>query len=767
MTVQVWGSAVALVLSAVLLGQALHVLGLRCRAAGPAVGLGALIIIAAVAIKLPGRSATAAVVLLVVVLAAVVVVAGGIRASGAPPAISWLVAGATLLIAGFGAAIPFIANGQVGVPGVSLDNDTANHLTFAQSLQSPIVGTRYVPHTGYPFGPHSLADAVASGLGVRLDAAFTALLIAIVLITALVGAASLPGDRAWKKPIAGVLAALLYLAAAYYAEGSFKELLMGVFVLAAVLHTERLRADWRAGAARRWLGLLPLSILGAAAIYTYSYVALAWFGLTLVIWVLAEVAMAPALLRQWRARVSDLLVPALIAGGVLVVLLAPNLGRIITFAGELGTSPSGSGAIATSNLGNLAYALSPYEAMGLWNAPDFRLRPAVQFHTGELAAAGVAVLLFGLVWSIRRRELILPAAVAACGLIWWRASHGQSPYVSAKALTIASPVIAVTSVRGLLRVPVPALSRWTGGARLVAAAAFVTAAGYCSYLALRDEPVWASESTNELVTLSRYTQNQPVLFLGATDYADWIFSASDLSAMAPTSISLAQGRPRPTKVNAYGTAYDFDSVTSDTINRFTWFITTNTTYASQPPAGVTLVRRLPMYELWRRTGTIAPRDALDPSGQPGAVLKCNTVAGRRLSRQAGVAAVMTKPVLTGLSTVAPGGHVVTQLRLPPGTWNLSLQYESPIRVEVIAGDRRWRMPAYDDRPGPFFAVGSVVSTGTPIPLEVKSVRPSVLTGPILVSQLYQLAAVSSPDARTLVPMSKACGRYVDWFRLGT
>ena len=66
-----------------------------------------------------------------------------------------------------------------------------------------------------------------------------------MLVTALVGAAALPGDRAWKKPIAGVLAALLYLMAAYYAEGAFKELLMGMFLLAIVLQAERLRVDWR------------------------------------------------------------------------------------------------------------------------------------------------------------------------------------------------------------------------------------------------------------------------------------------------------------------------------------------------------------------------------------------------------------------------------------------------------------------------------------------------------------------------------------------
>src|SRR6185312_7422968 len=102
------------------------------------------------------------------------------------------------------------------------------------------------------------------------------------------------------------------------------------------------------------------------------------------------------------------------------------------------------------------------------------------------------------------------------------------------------------------------------------------AAAYSSYLVLRDEPVWAPESTNELVTLSSYTRDQPLLFLGASDYADWIFSESKMSAIAPNAISMGLAALQPSKGNAYGTAYDFDSVSSDTINRFTWFITPNT-----------------------------------------------------------------------------------------------------------------------------------------------------------------------------------------------
>ncbi|MBV9817458.1 MAG: hypothetical protein JOZ07_03810 [Solirubrobacterales bacterium] len=760
MTLQAWGSAALLVLGSIVVGQALNLLGLRCRAAGPAVGLSALIVLAAVSIKLPGRAVTAASVLLVVALAALVVVIRGRRASR--PATAAIL---TLPIVGFGAAIPFIANGRTGLLGVSLDNDTANHLEYAQSLRQPAVAARYGVSPGYPLGPHSLADAVATGLGVRLDLAFVGLLVATVLITGLVGAASLPGVSSWCKPIAGVLAALLYLPAAYYAEASFKELLLGVMLLGIVLHVEELRVGWTATGRDRWLGLIALSVLCAAAIYTYSYPALAWIGVTLALWAAAELVTHLGWLRQWRPRLLDLGPPAALAGMILLVLLVPTLGGVVTFARSVGVSPSASGVIAASSLGNLAGPLSPYEALGIWNQTDFRFAPANLFHAGELSALALAVLVVGVLWSIRRRELILPAAVAACAFVFWRSNQGQSPYVAAKALVIGGPVVGVAQSRALLGFPAFRAPRWIAAGRLAVMVGFLVAAMHSSYDALRSEPVWAPESTRELLALGKRTRGQSLLFLGASDYADWIFSDSDMSALSPDSVSMAQAIPRPNKPPTYATALDFDNVDPSSINRFDWVITTNTTYASQPPPGVRLVRRLRMYELWRRVGQIAPRETIEPSGAPGAVLSCRVPAERQLSRQRGIAAVMAAPAVAAVPAVGPAGTVSSVLKLRAGTWNLSLQYASDEPLRVSAGGRGWPMPAYNDRPGPFFAVGSVASTGAPLTVTVHEQQPSALTGPNLISQPGAVAAVPDPDPRRLIPLRRACGRYVDWFQL--
>lgn len=759
MTFQAWGAAAAIVAASLLLGAAANRVGVRCRAAAPAVGFSLLILLSSVAIKLPGDAGTAAAALLAALLVAAAILVWRRRRIRFP--------GTTLAVvglAGFGAAIPFIANGRVGLLGVSLDNDTASHLEYAEGLRSAITRSLYGVPSGYPLGPHSLADALSTGLGVRLDLAFTGVLIATVIITALVAASALRFESWWKRILAGALGSLIYLVAAYYAEGSFKEPIMGVLLLAMVLQLEEVLRSWRSRSSGRLIALVPVAVLVGAMVYVYGYLGLAWPVLALAIWLLAEAVARPSRVRRWREELRDLLPPVLLAGAALLLILLPNAGRILSLISTFGISPSSTGAITTSNMGNLAYPLSPYEALGLWNNIDFRLLPPNLFLAGQLSALAAGVLAFGLAWSVIRRELLLPAAVAACALIYWRSSHGQSPYVTAKALAIAGPVVAVTEVRGLLGSSIRPLSWRLAVPRSAVAALFLFLAAHSSYSALANEPVWTPESTSELLTLDKLTRGQPVLFLGATDYADWLFHDSQMSALAPDSISLEHAGPRPTKLNTYATALDFDSINPANINQFPWVITTNTDYASQPPAGFRLVKQLPMYQAWARVGSVAARGAIDPVGAPGAVLNCRTRAGRALSRSPGTAAVMTPPVSRTLGATGPGGVISTSMKIPAGRWQLSMQYTSAVDLQVSVEGRRWSMPAYLDRPGPVFAVGSITSVGNPVTLTIRADRPSAMTGDALFAQVSALYAVHLPDTRTLIPLRRSCGRYIDWYR---
>lgn len=760
-TLQVWGSAAALVLASILLGRALAILSGGLRLAAPAFGMAVLIIVADVAIRLPGTATTATILLLLLLVGAAVLV---IRSKPGRPSLVPLI---VVPLAALGAAIPFIANGRMGLLGVSLDNDTEAHLIYAQSLGSSATRRIYAVPSGYPLGPHSLAATLSGGLGIRMDYAFTGLLIAGVIVTALVASEALWKASAWKRVATGVVAALFYLVAAYYAEAAFKEQLLALLLLAFVLHLEEVVRIWPSGLLSRCRVLIPAPVMIAAAVYIYSYLAVGWFALTIALWVAVELVARPARLRAVRRLDRQAVVLFLAAAGALVLLLAPNAGRVISFFTEVGVSPSGTGAIPTSNTGNLPSPLSPYEALGIWTTPDFRFLPGNLFHAGELGAFALAILVLGIAWSIARREFLLPAAVVACALIYWRASHGQSSYVSAKALVIAGPVVAVTGMRGLLG-PIPAdTGVWLRWSRLVAAVAFVGLALYSSYDALRDEPVWPAQSTDELLSLANLTRGQTVLFLGNTDYAEWLFHDSSMSALAPTSTSLDQAVARTTKPAVYAKAIDWDTVDPADLNKFDWVVTTNTTYSSQAPAAFRLVRQLPMYQLWKRVGTVVPREVIEPPGAPGAVLNCKVRADRLLSRQHGIAAVMPTPVLPSMAVTAiPGGGVVpVGLGNLRGRWQLSMQYESAAKIQVYVGDKHWTMPAYLDRPGPWFNVGTFTSNGTPTIVTLAADKPSAIAGPTLNALIYGLVATPVPDTRQVVPLSKACGRYVDWYRL--
>lgn len=769
MIAQVGGSAAAIVAASLLLGYAANALGLRCRAAAPAVGLGLSIIVSYVVIRITGEGTPPAAVLLALMVGAAVVLAVRLRASrarrsrrdGVGGLVGTVGAGAVALA---GASLPFLANGRVGLLGVSLDNDTANHLIWTQALRS--AATRHVwglPNY-YPLGPHSLVAAVSTGIGARLDAGLDGLLVAGVILTALLGANAL-GDAAWwKRIVSGALASLLYLVAAYYAEAAFKEQLLGLLLLAFVLQLEQTRREWAPGLRARAALLAPAAVVAAAMFYVFGYPAIPWLALTLAIWLIAEVLVGRIPPRVWIDHARRLAPAAGIGLLVLVLLLVPVIQRNIRLYNVFGASPSGTGAITTSNVGNLAHQLPFLEALGIWNNPDFRFSPPNPFHAGELAAFALAVLIFGLLVSMSRRELVLPAAVVACGIIAWRAGHGQSPYVAAKALVIAGPVIAIAGMRGLLY-PLPGLGFWLSVLRLAALVAFLVFAFHSSYQALRNEPVWPSESTKELLALGRITRGETLLDLVNTDYAQWLFNDSYMSSIAADTPNLAQAAPRPGKPFVYGRATDFDSISDQSLGTFQWAVTTNSPYASQPPSAYRLVRTLPMYQLWRRVGQIAPRRIIEKPGAPGAVLDCHTPGGRAISRARGVAAVMPAPIFRPLGYIGPGASLQTKLTLPPGMWELSLQYLSGVALHISGGGERWSMPAYLDRPGPWFAMGTIEGTGSPITLTLHADQPESFSGPALGAQPTGVAATRLPDTRTLVPLRRACGRYVDWYRV--
>jgi hypothetical protein len=766
MLLQAYGAALVIIFASVVLGHAICSLciGDRRAWAAPAVGLVSLIILSAAAIKLPGHATTA-----VVIVAAVLVAAAALlvrrRLLRVPRA--GLVVSALPVLA---ASLPFVASGRVGLLGVGLNNDTQTHLLLAEALRSSKMAALWGTGNGYPLGPHSLVATVGTAAGFPLDMVFTGLLVAIVPITALVAAGVLPQAALWRRAIVGLMCSIPYLFAAYYAEGAFKEMIMAALLLAFVVHLSQVGPEWReARGTARWRLLVPAVLLAAGAVYTYSYVGMAWFGLSIALWAAAVLAGRPTVLRGWLSSQRLSAEAGWIAGAAALaaVVILPVAGQTISFFRAVGASASGSGAIPAGALGNLIGRLSPYEMLGIWTSADFRRTPADVFHAGELSAFALAVLIYGFLWSLRRGKLLLPAAAAACLLIWWRADRTQSPYVSAKALVIAAPLMMALALRALLTPRRGSLSVRALG--LTVAALFCAFAAYSSYQVLRNEPVEAPEAGNELAAFHSRIGDSAVLFLGDDDYAPWQLRAAAVSALASNTRSLGGATARANKPYVYAQALDFDSVTPRDLDNFRYVITSDTPYASEPPANFQLLARSRLYDLWLRTGHTVPRSVFEPSGAPGAILDCRSPLGQKLRAARGVASIMSTPVTVPGRGLLAGGSIALSVPLPRGEWELSIQYVSSFVVELSAQGRHWTMPAYLGRPGPFFAVGSVSGAGasSPVTLTITALRPSRLTGTgdLLFTSVPVIAFTRIPDSRQLVPLRQACGKYVDWYRL--
>jgi hypothetical protein len=774
MLVSAFGSALAIILASLVLGRAI------CTACGgpgrwwaaPAVGFAALMILAGAAIKLPGKATSSEVVCAAALAAAAAYLAWSAwrrRARPRLPLGDLVVGGVGDLVVGgaalAGASIPFVASGRVG-PGVGIDNDMAVHLIVAEALRSASYERIWnVLSSGYPTGPHSVVATLGTASGEQLISAFAGLMIAVVVLTALTAANVLAGHALWRRVVVGVMSSLTYLVASYYGEGAFKETIMAALLLAFVLHLEQVRKLWAtASPFLRWRLLIPAGLLVAGALYAYSYAGVAWFAATLGVWTVVEVALRPALIRGWISRRRLLQAAPWAAAGVVLgfLILLPIAGSVAHFFSSF--SVSSTNGIPKNDLGNLITALPPHQALGVWWSGDFRKLPNNLFLAGELSAVALAVFLFGVVWSLRRRELLLPAAAAGAFLIWLYSERTQSPYVAAKALVIGAPLVMAIALRALLTRGERRPS--TRALALVAGAALVVPAAYSTFDELRNAPVQAPEAGRELVAFHRTTGNAGVLFLGIDDWAVWDLHNSPVATLSAGSDSIGGVATRPNK--GFGEQeLDFDSVVPADLDKFRWVITTNTKFASQAPANFRLVAQKRLYQLWERTGPTVPFSILDGVGQPGAILDCHTRFGRRLRSARGQATLMPTPIAVPGVDLAPGQSGVVGLPLPRGRWKISLQYLSTVPLKVAAQRGHWTMPAFMGRVGGIFGVGEVTGGGARLPviLSLYAQHPSRLSGSLKYTDILSVEATRVPDTRRMVPLREACGKYVDWYRL--
>ena len=423
----------------------------------PAVGLALVLAIAWGTVRLPGDGIVSAVAIAVLLLASVAYLWGRLEGGAEAWRAGWPVA----LLALAAASLPFAVEGNFGILGTSFNPDMSQHLLAAARLAEGD-GSQLL-YQGYPLGPHSVVVAPNKGLGVGLVQGFSGLTVAVVVLASLTALGAFARLRPMPRTAAALVVGLAYAVASYFAQGAFKEVIEALFVLAfALALRESSRPEWR----ELPLRFVPAALIAVGAVYTYSFPGLLWLIGTAVIWGLAELLLRkrpnPAFIRS-----------ALIAVGVLVVLVAPEIGRMIDFHKFETFDPNGPG------LGNLFGQVSPFEALGIWPSGDFRLAPgdgavpALGYYLGVAYAS--ALLVYGVIRGWRRRELAILSGLLAVVGVYALARVAGTPYTAAKSIVIAAPVMALVIVLPLLRRPVAVL--------------YLLAAGGCSLLALANAPV--------------------------------------------------------------------------------------------------------------------------------------------------------------------------------------------------------------------------------------------------------------------------------------
>ena len=729
-------------------------------------GLCILLVIGAAAPSLPGHAKTAFVLIVALALGAAAWIAHRDRRDLAalarrgvdPAALTLLVLAATL--------VPFLANRRVGLPGPSFNNDSHFHLWAAEYLRAGQTVPETVLGNGYPLGPHGLAAALADGLGTTVELTFTALLMVVVVLTAFAARAVLTDLWRPAATLAALLTSLAYLLASFYAQAAFKETMLALLVLVTAALLRELVAQRRIGPRAAPLLALPV----AGTVLVYSYPGLAWIAGTIGLAALGLLVVHRSLLRR------DIVLPALrralptigVLAAVLLVALASQVGRLQAFFEQLSLSPAGSGIIPETNIGNLVGPVSPYEVLGIWLREDFRIGPAHQFRGGMLAAVALVALLFAVIWWLRRREVVVLAAAGASALLYAAVREAESAYLAAKALVVLAPYPVLLVTRALLtRAPriVPELR----AVHVAVTIAFVCGAGWSSLLALRNAQINpVATHQRELVSLRPLLTGRSVLFLGFDDYIGYRLFGAEVTD--PPVQQVLPFELRKSYVDI--AALDFDSVTTETLDRYEFVVTTRTAFASRPPRNFTRVRRTPSYEVFERRGPTAPNALLGgEDGTPGATLDCaGNARHRRLAAGGGEALVRPAPVVVqGPPGMGAGFTVGAQLRLPSaGRWELSMQYTSPQRITVSTDSGTgWRLVPNLDRIGPFWRVGDLRTSGPRtlrLALRLERAAPSILTADSQYAQLGKIAAVRTDVAPRTVPLRRACGRYVDRYR---
>ncbi len=737
----------------------------------PLVGFALSIAIAAAVIRLPGHGLTAFIFLTIVSTVAIAF----LRFKPSLPGL-WLTTAMVTCVVAF--LIPFLANDRFGVIGVTFNDDIGAHLAIADALRNNFTISLGENLAGYPIGPHSLAGTLSLIPGVSLTAAFTAIMILVPVLTASSVFAAFKNDiKMFPLAICATVTAATYLSVSYYAEAAFKETIEGLLVLGSILLIREIIKQDRL----RFSTGVVLGLVIAAMVLTYGPPGVAWTIGGISIWIVLEYSFLKRLPVKSEAIAGIRFVSAAAVTGVVFVL--PLIDRILSFSATNAAASTGN---KKEFLGNLVEPIPFYEIFGVWPGPDFRLDPTKVDPTilGVLVGATLLLALVATVRWLTGRDFSVPSLFAAGVLIYLVTRHLQGPYVTAKTLVVIAPVAVLLVAKAVLDLRPQREHKFSFENIALAGAAvfYIGFSLWSSGLVLRHAPVAPLTSHNDLADIREEVKGKEVLFIGAGNFAGWDlfgskFSMPNIYAILP---HIAPKR-RPGKPFYLGTAIDFDSIDSESIDDYQYAVITRSLYTSVPSSNWQPVLSTKFYTLWKRTSETSPRITLDENENPGRILDCSSPSGRRISRIEGTAYVRpaptvaraeswtlrngTKPIFLkdGVALVAQGREVSQNIRIPKGTYELSLRYSGSMSATIILDNKQFRLPANLTTYGAYFRLGNYRSYGLKKKVTV-IVDKSNRLGRHLTGQVGMFAAVPDKGVRS-ISLSEACGQYVDWYEV--
>jgi hypothetical protein len=403
----------------------------------------------------------------------------------------------------------------------------------------------------------------------------------------------------------GFLGAQPALVYAYAMQGSIKEVAT-VLMIALLFATLPLALRHRDEIRR----LVPLALASAAGLAVLGFAIAAWLGPLLLV---CAAALA------WLRR-PDWLRPTALEAGAFALATAVLAFPILAQASDYIRNTQRTVTLQ-SEFGNLIRPLDRLQAFGIWPAGDYRLPidPNRLKWAGVLIGIGIAGMLVGVVWALRRR-LWLPLVYGAVSLIGWAyVTWRGSPWADAKALMIVSTPVVVTITLGA--VALLDMRRYAEAALL----AFAITVGVLWSNALAYHWVYIAPEgrMRELKRIGDRIDDQgPTLYMEFEEFAKHYLRGAD-----PTGWS-ESWQPPNAPHGRFGLPGDIDDVPLSYALRFRTLVLRRSPSASRPPSAFRLVYRGQWYDVWRRRPQplVLAHEALGKDLQPGASAPCRRVA---------------------------------------------------------------------------------------------------------------------------------------------